>query len=514
MTNINRQIILIFILAASIRLFTCQFTSIVNLDGTFYINQAKAIYLGQSENVYECGLYYLSNYSLLILAAYYLFHDWIIAAKAVSLLFGFGSLIPLFLFVRRFFQIQISGLVLLVFALCPVLVFRSADVVRGPVYWFFLMWGLYFFIKYIEDKKFNYTFLSIFLFLIAVWARIEAIMFLFVSIFYIFVTQKKIKTYLVYGFAASIIICVCYIAHEKFDFELSKYIRFQDIISKTTEPLSRYNEVRSFLKDQAEHNHISLYKNFLEMVRHNVWLIALGTIFNNFIEALFPPFFLFMVIGFADIKKYIRDRRILYLLLISISSLFVLLFQLFQCWAMEHRYFAIIIFPCAIFIGFGIEKIIKYLQSKFKFKEYTAILIIFIFIFITGLGKNIKFREHDKYIFKKMGEMIAKYEDDKQSIQVIAGSCAVHVWVNFYANVYKNDHICTTKMVFFSLKVFDSYLQFLNELKSNNIKYIIWDNKNWKGKAFINNLDTKDFVLLMDCYHEDTGPLKLYKIKY
>ncbi|MBA7662508.1 hypothetical protein ES703_70537 [subsurface metagenome] len=65
------------------------------------------------------------------------------AAKSVSLIFGTMTLVPLYFLLKRFFDESIGLLVLLIFALIPVFIDRSVDVVRGPIFWFFSVLGLY-----------------------------------------------------------------------------------------------------------------------------------------------------------------------------------------------------------------------------------------------------------------------------------------------------------------------------------------------------------------------------------
>ena len=92
---------------------------------------------------------------------------------------------------KRFFDDRISTLGTLIFALIPFFVSRSVDVVRGPVYWFFLVLGLYFLVVHIDKGKRLFLFLSSMSFLMAVWARIEAVLFIIVSCFYLLVVEKE-----------------------------------------------------------------------------------------------------------------------------------------------------------------------------------------------------------------------------------------------------------------------------------------------------------------------------------
>ena len=511
---VTNNIFLFFCIAVLLRLYVYKFTYIINLDGVNYIHQAKVLFSGQLENLYNCGLQFLSIYPLFIAGLYKLCNDWIFAAKAVSFLFGLGVLIPLYFLLKRFFGTQTSNLTFLLFALCPVFVIRSIDVVRGPIFWFFLVWGLFFFIQYIENKKYCSLIFSMLFYLLSAWARTEGIILIPISIFYIFInSQNKLKVSIILGFACIISFLLVLILQAAFDISLAKYLRFHDILDKATEPFSKYNEVRSFLKNQALLNN-SFFENFLMKARLNIWLIALGTIINNMLEAFFVPFCIFLIYGFTGIKeKIILDKRLFYFLLIFISGIIVLVFQLLQCWAMEHRYFAIVILSCAVFMGFGLENIIHYLQLRFRFKETTAIIIVCIFVLGTGFAKNLKPREKNKFIYKQMGEFIAKHEDPETLIQIVAGSPAVHKWVLFYANVNKKNYLCPDNLKHFSDRIFDSYDGFMTSLKNNNVKYIVWDERNWNIKNFnMEDLKVNDFKFLMDGYHPDTGQLKLYKI--
>jgi len=179
--------ILIILLGFAIRLFSFHYTYIINPDGVLYIHQARAIYYGIKDSILTCSMSYLSNYSILIVLAYKIFGDWVAAAKSVSLFFGTITLIPLYFLLDRFFKKEITVLTTLVFALIPIFVAKSVDVVRDPIYWFFSVLGLYLFVSQIEKRNYLYLILSSLCFLMAAWARIEAILFVLAS--FIFMTR-------------------------------------------------------------------------------------------------------------------------------------------------------------------------------------------------------------------------------------------------------------------------------------------------------------------------------------
>ena len=135
-------IVTIFLFGTLLRFYACLRTYIINPDGTLYIHQARALFYGQWDQLTSCGLGYLSPFPVLVTLSYPIFNDWVSAARFVSLAFGSLSLIPLYFLLARFLQKDIRLLALLVFAVIPALVGRSADVIRDPVSWFFNLLAL------------------------------------------------------------------------------------------------------------------------------------------------------------------------------------------------------------------------------------------------------------------------------------------------------------------------------------------------------------------------------------
>ena len=181
----NKFAIFVVCLAFALRLFSFLFTAIINQDGVLYIHQARAIYYGLWDSVLGCGIGYLSNYSIFIVGAYAVVRNWVIAAKSVSLLFGTFTLVPLYLLLREISRKQIALSACLAFALIPVFVDKSVDVVRDPVYWFFLVFGLYFFVAQIGKRNRLYLILSSISLLMAAWARMEAVLFIGITFIYL-----------------------------------------------------------------------------------------------------------------------------------------------------------------------------------------------------------------------------------------------------------------------------------------------------------------------------------------
>ena len=93
----NNDVAFIFgllLIAFVLRLYAFFNTSVINHDGVLYINQARAIVNNDWGLAKQCGYDFISLYHLLIPPSYKIFGDWILAAKAISFVFGTWQLSP------------------------------------------------------------------------------------------------------------------------------------------------------------------------------------------------------------------------------------------------------------------------------------------------------------------------------------------------------------------------------------------------------------------------------------
>ncbi len=503
----------VLLIGLFIRVFAWYFTYIINPDGMLYIHQARAFYYGQWDSIMACGLKFFSNYPIFIAGAYVLFQDWMVSATLVSLFFSFITLIPLYLLLRAFFSDKIAVPSLLVFALIPIFVGRSADVVRGPAFWFFLILGIYIFIKQIERQNNLYLLLACLSFLMAAWARTEALLFVAVSCFYLLVSKQTQKAWrLFYFFLPLIFIIVLCIAGGKvFNVSAKSFYRIDTIQESLTEPIKQYRSIRNDLADLADRqDRTKTIRWFIPEARNFVWLIALGTFLNRFFEALFYPFALIFLIGLGGIWKRIKqDTRVFYLSLLIISVGILLYARTIQTWMLYYRFMALLVLPGCIFIGFGIEKIIGYFQNKTHLKESTIIIALCILILISALPKNLQKRGEDKRFISQIGELISRREGNSQLIPVAAAYSSLGHWVSFYANLKYEGPYCPLKTNCDTA----SYQRLVHYMKKKKIKYFIWEEKRWGSERFdfIKSKYERNFKELKRWKHPDTGLVILFE---
>jgi hypothetical protein len=513
--------VLIFILGVVIRLFACQHTYIINPDGVYYIHQARAIYFGEWHSLTSCHLTFVSGYPFFVAGAYALFHEWVVAAQFVSLLFGAMTLMPLHLLCRRFFDRDISALTLLVFALLPVFVAGSAEVIRDPVSWFFLSLGLYFFITSYEK---NYRLLLLFSclsFLMASWARIESFLFILLSCVYLLAVPQERRIRKIAFFAlplmGALILILCAVIF--FDKPLIHTLRVHDMVDKLSAPIIAYETLRTDLAEFMRQPIEGLMPHFLHKARNMVWLVALGTLIKYMIKAYFYVFFIFFVLGLGGVWHRLRqDPRILYLSLLSLSAFILFYLHVIQTWMMFDRFWAIFMLPACMVIGFGLWETVLMLKNRCRMKNWLALSIVCLLILICALPKDLKSREADKIVYKRMGEFIAEREGNDREIRILK-SLRTPNWTAFYANLGYEGAPCPRidfgmEPTPFEATVFKDHDAFVRYLRKGGVGYFLWEEKAWPEGGF-NFLERNrpDYLKEMGSWHHpDTGRLILYKV--
>jgi len=512
---VKRLAILIIGLGFVIRLFCFQYTAVINPDGALYIHQARAIYYGLYDSLTTCGMYYVSSYPIFIAAAFAILADWVIAAKSVSLFFGTITLVPLCFLLKRFFDESIGLLVLLIFALIPVLIERSVDVVRGPVFWFFAAYGLYLFVRQIDNKNNLYLLLSSVSFLMATWARVEGILFVVVSCIYIAVVRqdRKFEKLLIFTMP---VFAMMFFAISGLIINVSSLhiFRQQEMIGFLSSPFTEYEYLRVGLDSLKDYAQGPVKPYYIDWVRHLVWFIALGILLTSVVWAFFYPFFLVFIIGLLGIwERLKKDRPTLYFAFLGIGALIVLYMFILRSQMMSTRFLVLFLLPSSIFIGFGVEKITLFFRSRFHLRESLVISILCLLILACALPKNLKPRETDKLVFKEIGEFIAEREGNAQEIKV-STSLPLIRWISFYANLGFRGAPCPER----NYDLVDSsnwgYDTFVGKLKGRGIQYVLWDERHWPKDSLesMSAQGSKDFIRIGTWSHPDTGKLILFKV--
>jgi hypothetical protein len=512
----KRTIVGIFLFGVLVRLYIAFNTYVVNPDGTIYIHQAKALFYAQWDQLTSCGINYLSIYPFIIVGANYFFQDWITAAKAVSMFFGCLALIPLYLICRMFFQRTISGMVLLILVMIPFLADTCADVARDPVCWFFVALGLYFFLLQGESSRYRlFLSLSCLAFMIGAWARVEALVVIVISLFYLCLARHESKLVRLTYFALPIaLMLLCfYLVKLQFGIPGENLVRGEEVVTKLFGPYAAYNGLRASLKDLATYSATAFDRAFFTHARSLLWWIALGSLVTYTVKALFYPFFVVYVVGLSDLVGHLKkEKRTVYLAAVSSASLIVLYIHLLHSWQIYTRFMAIFLFSSVTVIGFGLERLVRFAHQRLNLSSSLTIAILGCLIVGSALPKSLGPREKDKVVFKELGEIIALREGDETAVKVVASTYSV-AWISFYANVDFRGAVCPVSDEL-SEFVSPDYAGFVQKLKQAKLNYFVLEERRWPRNTFDikREIKEKDFEEIATRYHPTTGEMKLYKI--
>lgn len=508
---------IVFCVGVVIRAWTVQHTVLINPDGALYIHQAKAILSGHWEDLTSCSLSYVSIYPILIAGAQLLIRDWILSAQAVSFAFSAATLIPLYFLCRRFFDDPVAGLTLIVAALSPVMCSRSGDVVRGPIYWFFLSLAIYQTIRYWEDRRslFRLSIAAI-AFMLAAWARIEAVVLMAFTFMAILLLGKRDlwKRVVGYGWPLLLLGLGLIVAIIAYEIPMHRTLRLDTIADRSAGFIQTYQHVSSSIGDMAKGDISDRMRFFLPEAQNSIWLIALGTVLNRTLEAFFYPFVLFFVIGLWRYPKLqARDSRWRYLMLASVAAYLLLYIHVLQTWILEYRFMMLVMLPGLPFAGSGIQWVLNALQTKWPSARWMALVLAVVMITI-ALPKNFQSRDPDKITFRRIAER-ARSQIPAEKPVFISSSVHTHRVLSLYANKDLNDPPCPRANSKFKWsKYADDLDRMINALKAKNIQFFLYEEKNWPetGFRFKGALARDDFILIGQWYHRDTGQLQLYQI--
>ena len=511
----SRMIYWIIALGIGIRVFAAIYTYAINPDGMVYIQQAKAIYYGNWKLLRSC-VPFVSSYPFLIASAFSAFHSWIGSARLVSVFFGSLTLVPLYFLLKRFTDERTTCLSVLLYAFMPALVSRSADLIRDPICWFFLVAGLYFFVRQMETgetfrRRFFYLMSSYALFLVACWARPETFIVLIFSCFYSLLHSvfSKEKRYLFVA-VASLVFLGLFLTAGGMVFGPSFNSYSTAASGKLSASYEAYRNLRQHLSSLGSDLDRGALRSFLFQVRHFTWLVDLGILVGNTISGVFYFYFPFFVFGFLGLSARLRkDARVVYLLILVILGYSLLFVHVLQFWYLEDRFLYIIIFSGCILGAFGIEQTARYIRSKVNWKVSVVAILISIYILGFGLGKNLKKREDDKVVFPQIAEYISGLEKpDHKFAPVLTSDSSSLKLVPFYLNLRLSAGFCPVD----SAPVIKTNEELFQYVRENNVKYFLWDEKGWQNTSVDIRSDDfrRNFDDLAQWYHQYYGHIILF----
>ena len=516
--GLSAPIAWVFIGAFGLRVYSAAMRCIVNPDSAQYIFQASALFNQQWSELLGCKLNYLSPLPFFIAAAFGFFRDWIAAGQAVNVFFGTATLIPLYCLLKRFADRTVCTLTILIYALMPVFVEGSGNILRGPLFWFFSAMGMLMFVRQFDDgaqtRRFRLDLLlSCLFFMAATWARIEGIVFLMVSPIYLLITSipKKMERFLLFmapiAFFGGLVIAAAYVSGN----DLMTNTRIHKVYHEATQFTANYEMLESRIK-AANAEDRGIYGRFLHRVREILILIPIVSIFHNILEGVFYPFALIYFIGLGGLRRRCRENcRIGYFLWLSLAAFILLYIHMIQTWFISYRFLAVLIYPGCIIMANGIERIMHPLVQKRRWTVTKAAAAIAAFLVLFGLPKSLKPEETDKVVYRRAAQLIAEHKHPGQSASVYAAkSRRAFEWVMLYAHRHDPVLKCAKSRI---VRIPADYPAFIQKLDDVDARYFFYETRTWPTHRFnlSEALYQNDLRIADQWEHPDSGMLILFE---
>ncbi|MEW6258969.1 MAG: glycosyltransferase family 39 protein [Thermodesulfobacteriota bacterium] len=512
-------------IALGLRLWLAVHTTIVNPDGTLYIHQARLLTAGQWKELTSCGLSFVSILPVWIAVAHHWIGDWIWTARWVTILFGWATLIPLDGFLRAFFDRTTARITLLMVAVTPMMVSNSVEIVREPLMWFLVACGMWAMVHGLRTGRRPWFAIAGLLFLLAAWARVDAVLLICVGAVYLAFRSNGNRTWNVGMFLLPVMAAAAVVLFLALHRGVSAQTLFRgsDILGKLYLPLMNVHELRMQLKILSEGIDTQPLAFFLQESRQQVWLVALGSLVNRTIEALFYPFALFFVIGIARYRRVATlGRGIGFAVAAAVCGWILLYIHTLQTWMIYYRFVGLVLLPGSVFAAMGIRTCLEWLCARTWMSNITGpkngrrIVVIGLCaaMVASALPKNLKTPDADKGVFLEIGRSLASQVPIDQPVKVMT-SRGIQPWISFYANIDRPFPVCPLQPDSVYEQIPDTLDGFLMQTIHRGIRFWIWEERNWPAGAF--DIDTaagNPRLGLIGTYsHPDTGTMRLYEIR-
>jgi 4-amino-4-deoxy-L-arabinose transferase and related glycosyltransferases of PMT family len=510
-------LLLVLGIGLAVRLVALIQLAVINPDGILYIQQAKALSTGQWHLLSE-SLSYVSLYPFLIAFLHYFVHDWVLSGQLVSLCFSMGMLLVVYRIARLFFTPAVSWLTTLLFALTPVFVRYSVDVMREAPFWFFFSLSLWLVLLAIRqtvsaNKSSALLLASNCTILLASWSRIEAIVLLPATCLFLCVWRHdhNIRRLLIFLLPSACLVALGSGIAFVSGCDVFTLVRINEVIQKCIAPMDAYHALRGELKQLANGYGWSLLGCYLQTSYHTVWVTAMGGIVVNAMEAYFYPYVLVYALGLKAAWRRMRHvSEYQYMAIVFGCSLCVLLVHSIQSWIMTQRFVTILIIPSCVVAGLGLQNMLSYFASKKKIGETVAVILVASIIFIVSIKKNVQDVEHDKYIYVDISKHILSLNNSNNQVMIASSLSPATRWISFYVNIdkkyEKNDK-------FFALK-YSSVVDLVHSMHSKGISLFLWDEYAWNNSEYGKKIsDFNGFFREIGRWsHNDTGDIILFEL--
>ena len=420
-------------LAFGVRLYLVFHTYLITNDGILYIKMSKLISQGEAGAAFS--LLFFNLYPLITIVFQKVFIDWELSAQMVSAVFGSLTIIPLYFLIRSLLGRTVAIISSLLFISHPYIVRFSAEVIRGPTFWFFLMMAVWVGWEAISRKRAWLFFLTSLLGAVSFLLRPEGIIVVPVVAVWVFLgSWETVKsTYRQRIFHAAILLltvpvllspAVLYLRGKTGRWH---WARADTIIGIATADVTMSNIKKSFHtlemkpwddSPQGQNEFIRL-RQFLSLAtEHRIGIVMLEMI-SKFQKVMHPLLFILFLFGTIKRKEiqYHRRGEIFLLSLLAILLLILMRYSTISFYIGTRHMIAPVIL-CLGWVGIGVFELgyrIKHIPRLVRVEDGRGAglrnihWILLVVIILALLPKTLAPQRAEKIPIKEAGRWIGAH---------------------------------------------------------------------------------------------------------
>jgi len=505
---------LIIPVAILVRVITWLQCPVVNPDSILYLVQAQNLTLGRFEQTIRCCYHYLPNYSIFVSLIHFFGGNWIVSGRMTSFIMGTAMVVPIYLLLRLFFSQRTSSIVAACYAVIPIFVTRSVDILRDPTCWFFISSGLYCYI-YACRKNIKILPVSSFLFLMATWARPESIFFLLFCGLFIVIACNNNKAYgILYFWALPFFLLISTIFLSTLFSEIwpshltliSLKLHFHSVIYGIDNLTSEINRIAS------TENNFGV-ASFLREARSARLAVALWIILNRYFEAFTYPLFLLVISGiWVSLKQNKYRIWHIFSAILALGTTAIMFEQTKRTWVLEYRYTGIFILSCPLFMASGIELAMNKISTITRWRK-TAYVTFIVLILASPLYKIFHHNNELDSNYISIGNTIAE-NADKFPVYTLSSPHSIRL-VTLYSNLKSSEPTCQVDRRSYDAFIPSPINKLLTRLNKEKIEFILWEQNYWPkaDRSFFKLLIKSRHIKKIANWHDNkAGEVVLFKL--
>jgi len=385
---------------------------VINHDGPLYITTAQQ--LASAGSLRE-GIRFLHMpfYPVLILFAHYIFPNWVVAARFVSLVTSILTIVPLYLLTREAFNRKAAVWACIAFSLIPLSNHIALEVLKDPSFLFFFSWAAYLAQRAIHSRKPIHFFLASLFSLFSILLRLEGII-VFISyvpfLLFLILRSSGQRAPLLKGMGIFLgfPLLIAGISYLVLGTGWSSAVRLsavtqmvKDLINLKflTNYMSIYKQLEVFEATLPQQGGV---QNFAEISRQYLFLVYLIGSLESLVKALFPLYLLPLAWGLWKA----RMRKCSFVLFLAVCYFLMLYYLHVKTDSIRERFFLTLVFLLCPWIGVGLERLFDFIKNSPKRKILIAVCVLFLGVLPIYRSVEIIWKQDN--ILVKAGEWIGK----------------------------------------------------------------------------------------------------------